>query len=350
MNYLTSLRGLAALIVLLFHIEIHLRDKIPGILLAFLKNGYLAVDFFFILSGYILTYTYQSQFHQLQGRQYQQYLIKRFARIYPLHFFLLLAYLMIPAILFLTGREIHPVEFSPVAFIYKLLLIDSWWNGYNDTWNVPSWSISVEMFAYFLFPVVVYFLKNKHPIVHTVIFSGMILGIAFSFKLMGYTNIGQDIHHLGMTRGLGEFVLGICSYFIQKNLFTHFSFSGRVGLFLGVLFIVVAYQMKIYNYFYIPLGFSLILMSLVSYSGMIQKILLHKSLVYLGDISYSVYLSHNLILNLMVKGFLENHEIASTTWVLSYITLTLGFSCVTYHYLEMPARHWIVNKFAPSKA
>ena len=144
---LTSLRFFAALYVLTFHsgaslMREHLGDN-P--LTTFLVNGHLGVSLFFILSGFMLTYSGERR--NAQGFDLSAYALARFARIYPLY----LLSLLIAA----------PIRWpdllsSPLASLETLLMVQSWGPASSDRgwfWNMPAWTLSIEAFFYALFPV-----------------------------------------------------------------------------------------------------------------------------------------------------------------------------------------------------
>src|SRR3712207_4540408 len=88
---LTPLRGIAALIVVIFHCNIMVNPFLPAGYTHLIDNGWLWVDFFFILSGFILSYVYGESFEKgFSGSAYKKYLKARVARVYPLHLFTLL--------------------------------------------------------------------------------------------------------------------------------------------------------------------------------------------------------------------------------------------------------------------
>src|SRR6476620_1065253 len=145
----TGLRGIAALLVVGYH-----QQFVPGFKFGFephiFTRSYLMVDLFFILSGFIMCYVYGAQ---PNARQFWH---ARFARIYPLHLFCL-AYLTLFTLgttLLLTKTGHDPQPFGPLGdWIRQLLLLNAWHHQAN-AWNVPSWSISAEAFAYLLFPAI----------------------------------------------------------------------------------------------------------------------------------------------------------------------------------------------------
>lgn len=141
---LTSIRFFAALYVVLYHSGSQFattRPEIPGFVKTFLLNGYVGVTFFFVLSGFILHYTYRGSFTQ-PGRL-RRFAVARFARIYPVYLIATLA--MIPFTPSFNGWADVPQFFGLHWWITTPVPLFGGWNG-------PAWTVSVEIFFYLCFP------------------------------------------------------------------------------------------------------------------------------------------------------------------------------------------------------
>lgn len=144
---LTGVRALAAAWVLLFHLRPWL-PPLPGPLARVVGAGYLGVDLFFVLSGYVLAHNYLDPRARPRGRGALRFWMLRLARIYPLHLALTLA-MVVLALLRGAGDDAG----GGGALLAHLALVHAWTGDAVTTWNVPSWSISAEWFAYLLFPL-----------------------------------------------------------------------------------------------------------------------------------------------------------------------------------------------------
>jgi len=148
---LTSIRGVAALWVVLVHVHKPLRELLPESvpLAPFIDAGVYAVPLFFILSGYVLGLRYLSRFQRLEAGLILRFLWLRIGRIYPVHLLTLLVSMA------LVTRHGWPSDaaHSPRALLSNLLLIHAWDRNFLLSWNYPSWSISSEWFAYLMFPL-----------------------------------------------------------------------------------------------------------------------------------------------------------------------------------------------------
>ncbi|MBV9246024.1 MAG: acyltransferase, partial [Methylobacteriaceae bacterium] len=162
-NSLTGLRGVAAAWVMLMHF----REITPTrvwkfpILDTLIANGAYGVDVFFVLSGFIMCHVYASSFGSgLPTGQIRQFMLYRFARLYPVHivtFALMLV--LLTAKLMTSGANGIPERYDPSTIVMTMLMMHAWIPG-MQTPNMPAWSVSAEWFAYMLFPALCFFLSH----------------------------------------------------------------------------------------------------------------------------------------------------------------------------------------------
>jgi peptidoglycan/LPS O-acetylase OafA/YrhL len=212
---LAGARAFPPLMVVLFHFsEGHHYSGVPWIDLA-AARGYLWVEFFFVLSGFILTHVYQARRKELfTGSGYRGFLRARLIRLYPLHLFMLLALLAL--VLAARGlaawggyRSIYDIAYHPEistkGFFLSLLLVHAWNTMNTLTWNGASWFISVEFALCLLFPLFLRLAEGG-------IGRGMLLiaaGLAGVVALDLTSGHGMDItFHNGVLRGISEFAVG----------------------------------------------------------------------------------------------------------------------------------------------
>lgn len=188
---LTPLRGVAALLTVVFHIDIVLSIFFGGQLLDskksfFLSHMYVMVDFFFILSGFILCHVYAQNFkNSVNENSFKKFTIARFARVYPLHLFSLLLTTFFLFLLHQWGANVSPVldvENSFYSFITNLFLLQSMNLHKWFTYTHASWSISTEWWMYMLFPFLVAPFMRLSKFGRLVIFALCIAG----YLLIGY--------------------------------------------------------------------------------------------------------------------------------------------------------------------
>ena len=171
LSNLTPMRGIATLLTVIFHVDLFMGNSLlhPDAS-KILHRMYLMVDFFFILSGFIMCYVYGNWFkEQVKRKDFKKFTIAPFSRVYPLHFTALIFTIFI---LFLAARlgvpknPILQVDNNAYSVLTNLLLLHSM-NFHNwFTWVHASWSISTEWWAYTIFPFLVapfFRLKSRGP-------------------------------------------------------------------------------------------------------------------------------------------------------------------------------------------
>ena len=226
---LAGARAFPPLMVVLFHFsEGHHYSGISWIDLA-AARGYLWVEFFFVLSGFILTHVYQARLKELfTGAGYRGFLRARLIRLYPLHLFMLLALLALVVVARLLAeaggyRSIYDLPYHPEisakGFFLSLLMVHAWNTMHVLTWNGASWFISVEFALCLLFPLLLRLTQGG-------IGRGIVLiaaGLAGVLALDLTSGHGMDItFHNGVLRGLSEFAVG-------AGLAVLFRHAGRIA-------------------------------------------------------------------------------------------------------------------------
>ncbi|MDP5030989.1 acyltransferase [Paraglaciecola sp.] len=348
MNYLTSLRGFAAILVVLYHFKSHLLHYINfNPLVAIIENSYLAVDFFFVLSGFILSYKYNATFsYILKWKDFFNFLVKRVARIAPLHIFILISFLLIPVAHLLTGRPVDQVYYGVEAFFIKLFLIDTWVinERYWSTWNTPSWTISAELFAYLLLPFIMFTMKKWSIFLRLLFCCSLCFLLAILHIQKGSNVIGNYIGTLGLLRCFTEFNCGILVYLISTRM-SSIKINTRIGLFiLAIVLLLIAMSSIPENFLYIPILFSFLLLTFISFENTIHNFLSYKPFVFLGDISYSIYLNHYFVKAMVTMLLIPQDQIATVKVIFIYIFFTILLSVFTFKFIEVPSRKWLTKK------
>jgi peptidoglycan/LPS O-acetylase OafA/YrhL len=213
---LAGVRAFPPLMIVLFHFsEGHHYSGVPWLdLLA--ARGYLWVEFFFALSGFILTHVYGARVAMLFTRAgYGAFLKARLARLYPLHLFMLLALLALVIAArsfahFGGYRSIYDMAYHPdiqvKGFFLSLVLVHAWNTMKTLTWNGASWFVSVEFALCLLFPIFIWLANGGIWRGFALIAAG-ILGLA---ALDLTSDHGLDItFHNGVLRGLSDFSVGV---------------------------------------------------------------------------------------------------------------------------------------------
>ncbi|PTY38538.1 hypothetical protein BGP77_11675, partial [Saccharospirillum sp. MSK14-1] len=208
-NELTSLRGIAAISIVIHHfflsISPDLGVRVTG-LTNYVSQSYLWVDMFFLLSGFVLTIRYHNRL-TLQPYDIKNFVLARFARIYPLHFVILVLFLIIEVVKYQNNGEFLNSPNSFPDLMRNLFLLQGIQFDYLHTsWNHPSWSISIEWFSYLLFPIILIIASKNH---FTISLTLTVCSILFIYIVSNITEYELDVTGiLGLVRCISEMVIG----------------------------------------------------------------------------------------------------------------------------------------------
>ncbi|MDZ7959047.1 MAG: acyltransferase [Aulosira sp. DedQUE10] len=365
-NSLTSLRGIAALVVVVHHFSYYTLPKTGATLSAysdFFRNGYLWVDFFFILSGFIMSHVYIRDFAaKVSSNNYRSYLLSRFARIYPLHIFILFLFIGLEILkIFLLNHSAFTGKFHLTALFANIFLLQAFdlncspWFWCNTYWNEPAWSISVEFIIYCVFPFLLFFLlKNTQKndlIIYVYTLFSLLLLVTFTRG-----NLDSIIGIPSIARCGLECVLGIITYKVYRQSNYKKYFNVNLLAIIAITWIIVIMHnywhnlRSLHNWLVLP-AFSLLILAVsVNNNSVISKILNSRLMLYLGTISYSIYMVHWLIQELLKlfwiykyndafgKGFTEYEALVSLG---GFLIITLLVASLTYRFVEVPMRNYL---------
>jgi peptidoglycan/LPS O-acetylase OafA/YrhL len=348
LKYIDSLRGIAALIVVLFHlIDVFFSDFQFGkseaeiehlkIFARTIFNGSDWVSFFFVLSGFSLSLFYLKMEQEIDLKKFY---LKRFFRIYPLYICVLL-----------ISFGIHFSKTTWTTFVSQFLLFN-----YNNELIPPSWSLSIEWIGSLLFPFfIVLFKHNKLKFYYLT-----------AISLLLYNGIGNA--QTSFSGFILNFLLGIILadlYLrnrlvpLKKYLFIVFpfiiiSFTARWAIDFfpifknQILFFTEILHMDFHQFFYFLSAFgSFFLIYTLLQNSRIQQILSNKICVFLGKISFSIYILHYLLIHLLFStlvhyfSFVNNEILHGGISVLSLILVIVLCSTLTHYLIEKPFINWV---------
>jgi peptidoglycan/LPS O-acetylase OafA/YrhL len=347
---LTGVRFVAALLVVLLHAHSALRLGLPAALRPVVASGQLSVTLFFVLSGFILVYTYSRDGRPGKvGVSPAAFWRARFARIYPVY----ALGLLLDAPFFLgawLGGGLHLS--GPVTLVLAPTLLQAWTPPSACVWNCPGWSVSAEAFFYVLFPALL-------PVAFTLSRRGVWAGLGPLWLLSVLPVVGALLVPLTLPRGvpplevlyygplfrLPEFVLGmtLAQRFLRAPPAPRHAAVARWSA-VAVLAVLIGagpelMSNNLRNVLAIP-AFAALIWGLAPGRGRLAAALGRSVPVYLGEISYGLYILHAPVLDLAVA-------LGGRTWtsgrpgalilaaLLGALVLLAG---VTYRFVERPAQ------------
>lgn len=207
---LDALRFLASLLIVAYHYGTQAPIPLDRLHPVF-DRGFLATDFFLILSGYVLGQAYGAQV--LSGRiGTGRFLVKRVTRLWPGQAIMLLALAAVLGLSTLVGfSPAHPEHFTLRAFWMQLFLVQSLGVDGGAGWNMPSWSLSALLVCYLMFPLAWRWISQVHSRVLPIAFglTCILCGDLICRSVMGHA-ISDLPLHLGVLRAIPLFMLGVC--------------------------------------------------------------------------------------------------------------------------------------------
>lgn len=351
----TGLRGVAALLVVMYHMQFGTDQKLAfETATPFFTRSYLWVDLFFVLSGFIISYTNLADRDDTPSlHEVRQFFGARLARVYPLHLFCL-AYLAIflvaiVGIALVTHRSELPTLWriwTPGMLVAQVFLIQAWLTT-SPGWNIPSWSISAELFAYLLFPVIVAFHVWQRRLTRLILAS---TSLAFYGYVAFATGTLDITHGLAPMRCAAGFSLGMLVFY-HRHWWASLSnpvLSAMQMLATGV--IVAGLAIRCNDIVLIP-AFVLMVATTFTDRGILAEALKWRPFQFLGRISYSVYLNHVPLLT--IASFFwpvvairlgASPAVLRSVFIALMIGVILIFSRWTFDRIENPARQLIYRR------
>ena len=290
LRVLTSLRGLAALAVVVMHFSATAQTLTSAPIPSLVPRGHMAVDFFFVLSGFIMSYTYAASFVSGRRGAYSDFLARRLARILPLHVFvILLVTIGAAASVALTGANVFFYSDSFLRdFVANLLLLPGL--GFGTNFNGPSWSISTEMIAYLLFPMLVGAVFSRSRVFTAISACTALVFLILLALRRPRLELSYDGAPESLVRCLTEFFLGMVAYRAYAGAHLRWLATDGAAVALSAACIV---SLLLRIDLPAALLFPFLVLAYATNRGHAGRILEMRLPYFLGMISYSIYLIHN---------------------------------------------------------
>ena len=335
---LTALRFFAAFWVVLYHYWPNLD---VGFTPAVAAKGYLGVEAFFVLSGFILCHVYLSGFGEGRFR-YGDFLWNRLARVYPLHLATLVGIGAMAIGATAAGMAVDPNILSWKALPANLLLVHAWGFAPVAGWNHASWSISAEWFAYLAFPAFAFaaWKLRSRPILAVLGALAVIAGLYPAFEALAGFSLTEATILWGALRIVPCFAYGCALHALWRSGRFPARLAGPGAAFMGMAtFAAVRWGAPDLVIVMLLGGLILMLAGLASagFSFAGQKIF-----VYLGEISYSTYMIcipwKILATNAATKILnIQGDKLPLLVWIVIVAAL-VPLSAISFHVIENPCR------------
>lgn len=337
---LTSLRFYAALWVVAYHFWPNLAGA--GERPALISKGYLGVELFFVLSGFILCHVYLQAFGEGRGR-YGAFLWARLARIYPLHLATLIGVgLMGVAALALGVQTTHPIA-DWASLPANLTLTHAWGLARTAAWNHPSWSISAEWFAYLAFPAfagLAWALKDR-PRAAVAGALVVLFGLYAGYRAATGEELTSATIAWGALRIIPCFAYGCAIYLLWRSGAVKTARAAKLGVALFVASIVIASLLSAPDAV-LTACFGGLILGLAGLSRAKSSWLSDRLSVHLGQISFAVYMVCIPWQLLATHGaekllHLPDGRLPLPLW-LAYFAAVVPVAALAHHLVERPAR------------
>jgi peptidoglycan/LPS O-acetylase OafA/YrhL len=308
-----------------------LRPTLPlySVFFIFYENGSLAVPFFWVISGFIFYWQYSAAVRS-GAVKFRDFLVRRFSRLYPLHFVTLVLVALGQYVYFESHRETFIYSWNkPIWFASQLLFASNWFTRQPETFNGPIWSVSIEIVIYLLFFAIARAFGPRALVAMSI---AAVCSISFNFL---HSFINPDVFACGM-------------YFFAGGIAQRLSVrpaSLQIAGFAAALTLAVL----IFGHYRLNAVYLLLLaMSFVIIMTKLGEAVLRvpfRHLAFLGNATYSSYLLHfpvQLLFVILVDAIGWSRDIFySPIAFIVYLAGVVGLSLIVHRYFEMPAQSFI---------
>jgi peptidoglycan/LPS O-acetylase OafA/YrhL len=335
-------------------------------------RGYLWVEFFFALSGFVLAYAYAPRWREIwQARGYFAFLRARLSRLYPLHLTILLLMLVMViglralaaqgGYLSIYDEQWHPIV-STDTFIANLFLVQAWNIFPYLSWNGASWFVSVEFLLCLLFPLYLVLARGGWRVAIPMIVTGVL-----ALALLAHPRYGLDLtFHNGIWRGMAAFGMGVGFAVLHAKARERGAAALPDYVFsLAQALVLTALVYAIYNTgwshrpsdIYTALGVIALVFVLAFDRGFLAKVLSIRPLLVLGEWSYAIYIGQTPLLQLLRHAQLHLYPapgdlVFGRTWAewqplwhwlepTLLVLAAIAWGALLFAVIEKPASAWL---------
>lgn len=344
---LDALRFFAALYIVMYHYA----DSGPEQLyrwFPFLANGFIATNLFLILSGFLLTHLHAAELER-GSLSSLRFLARRMVRVWPAHWVVLLGFvLLFGAAQLLNLPMRHPERYDWQTLLPQALLIHAWGIPSQESWNMPSWTLSALVFCYLLFPALVQLTRKRRYAIWWLLGTLVLLE---PLNQLGYQLTGKALSDLPfwicILRALPLFMLGIALARVDPLRAPRARFSGLV-VSLVACSAFALFELWQGSILWV-IGVNALMVVLAARLGSTPR--LSRIGKYLGELSFPLYLVHSLIGAVWFAGLraIQLSSEAATPqgfllWSLAF-PLAFGTAVLFMKWVDGPLQQWIRPKF-----
>ncbi len=342
-DQLTFTRFIAALAIVIFHFGSAIFPFNNEHITFLVHYANMGVSYFFVLSGFIMIIAY-NRFTKIDTADY---LRNRFARVYPL--------IVVSVLPFALAVVLFPGTITISEILFNLSTIQAWIPGYATVGNYPLWSLTVEIFFYLCFPLLFNRVYKKYSLSTLTI---VVIAIWFITIFVQNYLLNQPFYKGNLTplhdliyyfppMHLNQFLIGNIAglYVVNQAVGLKRKYDIFVILTLTALVLLLKYPLAIdYHDGFLAWIFAAFIVVMSQNTGVISKIFSIKPLIFLGEISFAVYVLQVPVFETCTK-LIEKFKITDNTTAIFYFNLfvLLVASAICHIFIELPLRNKIKN-------
>ena len=325
---------------------------LSGLTLA--STSYRFVDFFFVLSGFVIAHSSTTRLTAEPGPATRSFLIRRIARLWPLHVFVLVLFMAHQSALLVANKSdivASPMaftgDFAPEYLVPNLLLVQAWGFLPQSSWNEPAWSISVEMFVYLLFALDAVVTRGRLWLLGPLTLAALLVA-GLRPETMSAT------YDVALWRGILGFGIGVLCHRLWLRIAHHrvpcatLCEVAAASAMLGAIVLLP----ETHGVWLVPV-FGVAVVLFAQEQGTLSRLLSGPGFALLGRLSYSIYLLHPFVLvglfsAATLAGLIEKNALGSSYLalgpgvadlaLLGYLALVITLSRWTYRFIELPGQ------------
>ena len=341
-QFLDGIRGFAIIFVVLYHVGL-------------IKSGYLGVDIFFVLSGFLIAKVISGKVIKNQF-SFVGFYESRVFRIFPMALLVLIVSLIMGCFMLFHNEFIELQKYVHYILMFRAnelatTNIDYFDLGVNYKPLIHFWSLSVEIQFYLIIPIVLYFFLKNHLYKSLIVFLLIMISASLYYSFINMND--QAIYYASFGR-LYQFLLGSLLYLLLlrykftflKNIQTYYSFLINILLMLLIIYIVfldniLPVSMKSFSISL--LLFSLIALNYIQKNNLIITFFSNQTITFIGLISYSIYIIHYPVLaffRILLDRELYLSEILSSLFLILFLSVAGYFFIERFFIQKKQPRRW----------